>query len=97
MQPEYEPAEGIELANHEFVGRGPDCGSGGWSRSEGLIYRCAMCGTPMPAQHRGDFICECGAMLLDFDAGRFGSRHGDQNILVYKRKSANRRGRQGID
>jgi hypothetical protein len=38
----------------------------------------------MCAAHNDYFSSRCGAMRLDFDAGRFGSRHGDENILVYR-------------
>ena len=40
----------------------------------------------MSAAHDDYFACRCGAMRLDIDAGRFGSRQGDENILVYRRK-----------
>ena len=85
MQQQFEPPDGMQLAGHQFVGRGPDGGTGGWTRANRLIYRCAKCGTLMPAEHGDDFQCACGAMLLDGDAGRFGSRYGDENILVYRR------------
>ena len=43
----------------------------------------------MSADHDDYFNCECGAMHLDIGYGRFGSRFGDRNILVY-RKNAGR-------
>jgi hypothetical protein len=42
----------------------------------------AECGTTMPASHDDYFSCSCGSMHLDVGYGRFGSRRGDQNILV---------------
>jgi hypothetical protein len=39
----------------------------------------------MDASHDDYFTCECGAMNLDRDAGRFGSLLGDDGILVYRR------------
>ena len=39
----------------------------------------------MPADHGDHYGCECGAMRLDIDSGRFGSQLGDENILVYRR------------
>jgi hypothetical protein len=39
----------------------------------------------MHASHEDYFHCECGAMFLDWDYGRFGSRLGDDAILVYRR------------
>jgi len=41
----------------------------------------------MRADRDDDFGCECGAMRLDADAGRFGSRLGDENVLVYRHVS----------
>jgi hypothetical protein len=42
----------------------------------------------MRADHDDYFTCTCGALHLDIDAGRFGSRFGDANILVYQRTPA---------
>jgi hypothetical protein len=39
----------------------------------------------MPASFNDYFNCECGAMHLDIDFGRFGSKYGDNNILVYQK------------
>jgi hypothetical protein len=39
----------------------------------------------MPADTTSDFACGCGCMRLDADAGRFGSRLGDDNVLTYRR------------
>jgi hypothetical protein len=36
--------------------------------------------------HASNYACDCGAMYLDADAGRFGSRLGDENVLVYRRQ-----------
>lgn len=88
MHEPIEPTSGLPVAGYEFLGRGPRAaGSGGWARSGDLAYRCAKCGTMMRADRDDYFDCECGAMHLDADAGRFGSRLGDQNILVYRRAS----------
>jgi hypothetical protein len=51
-----------------------------------LLYVCEKCGVGMPADRNDDFICACGAMHLDVDAGRFGSRFGDDAILTYRRR-----------
>ncbi|WP_127845479.1 hypothetical protein [Psychroflexus aestuariivivens] len=71
----------------KFLGRGPKAsGRGmGWSRNEDIIYKCVNCGSEMLASHNDYWNCECGAIHLDFDAGRFGSKYGDENILVYKK------------
>lgn len=82
-----EPSFPVEIPGFTFLGRGPHCsgGGGGWSRSPDVLYRCAKCGDTMPGPHDDHFECRCGAMDLDRDAGRFGSRYGDENILVYRR------------
>jgi hypothetical protein len=75
-----------QLPGYELLGCGPQAtGSYGWARSGDLIFRCAKCGTTMPSLHNDYFNCSCGAMHLDIDAGRFGSQHGDESILVYRR------------
>jgi hypothetical protein len=78
-----EPSFPYELAGYRYLGRGPS--ATGWSRSPTLAYRCLQCGDLMPADQADYFTCHCGAMHLDIDAGRFGSRLGDGNILVYER------------
>ena len=80
-----QPSFPIELDGCEYLGRGPEVsgGSAGWSRSSGILYRCVDCGDTMVAANDRDFSCTCGQMFVDRDAGRFGSRLGDENILVY--------------
>lgn len=81
-----EPQSGLLVEGHDLLGRGPRAaGSSGWSRDPQLAYRCARCGSMMPADHASNYACECGAMYLDVDAGRFGSRLGDENVLVYEK------------
>lgn len=77
----------IEIDGYEYLGRGSTAvdGSPGWSRKKGIAYRCANCGSLMPASFNDYYSCKCKAMFLDIDAGRFGSRYGDQNILVYRK------------
>jgi len=82
MEP-IEPPFPRELAGYRYLGRGPS--PTGWSRSPRLAYRCVQCGDLMPADHADYYTCTCGAMHLDFGYGRFGSRFGDVNILVYER------------
>ena len=81
------PPDGMEANGYTFLGRGPGASgqSGGWSRSPDLFLRCASCGDFMQASRNDYFTCSCSAMHLDFHGGRFGSRLGDQNILVYRR------------
>ena len=38
----------------------------------------------MPSLKNEYYDCQCRAMYLDVGAGRFGSTHGDGNILVYE-------------
>jgi len=40
----------------------------------------------MPASLDKNFGCACGAMRVDWDAFRFGSKFGDLGILVYRRE-----------
>ena len=79
-----DPSFPYELANYEYIGRGP--GDTGWSRSPTLAYRCVKCGDLMPADYEDYFDCRCGAMNLDIGYGRFGSTLGDNNILVYQKR-----------
>lgn len=82
------PSMGEYLAGFDFLGRGPELTENrGWSRRAGLAYRCARCGSMMPADTNDYFTCACGAMHLDRDMHRFGSSLGDDNILVYRMSS----------
>ncbi|HEY9715600.1 MAG TPA: DUF3601 domain-containing protein [Chroococcales cyanobacterium] len=83
---EIEPSFGYDLAGYVYMGRGP--GGAGWGRGGDLAYRCAACGDLMPADCNDYFDCRCKSMHLDIDAGRFGSNHGDQNILRYRKATA---------
>ena len=78
-----EPQFAYEMAGYRYLGRGPS--ETGWHRWSSLVYRCVQCGDVMPADHADYFDCACGAMSLDYGYGRFGSRFGDQNILVYEK------------
>lgn len=82
-----EPDFNIELKSYRYLGRGPEASdsSGGWNRSNKIVYRCAKCGNIMPASQNDFYKCDCGAMYLDISSARFGSRYGDENILVYKK------------
>ncbi len=78
-----EPSFGYELDGYLYLGRGT--GGGGWRRSKYFYYRCAICGDMMCGAMDDYFNCECKAMHLDIDAGRFGSDYGDRNILRYQK------------
>jgi len=80
---EIEPSFGYQLDGYNYLGRGS--GGGGWSRRPDLYYRCAQCGDMMQASFDDYFSCNCKAMHVDIDAGRFGSQYGDQNILRYEK------------
>ena len=82
-QPEISPTFDTELPGFELAGRGST--SAGWSRDPSTSYRCAQCGSVMPASQDDFFECECGAMFLDVDYHRFGSQLGDHNIFVYRK------------
>lgn len=80
----------VQLAGYRFLGRGPSATGamdGGWARSADLFFRCAACGDLMCSTQRSYYSCRCSAMYVDADAFRFGSRHGDENILVYRKSS----------
>ena len=81
-----QPAFDLDLHGYSLIGRGPSATGAqrGWARDANLYFRCVVCGDLMCAAHDDYFHCRCGAMRLDIDAGRFGSRHGDENILVYR-------------
>ncbi|QMV41318.1 hypothetical protein [Cohnella cholangitidis] len=72
----------IEIIGYQYLRRG--CDKSGWSTGTDIFYRCANCGGFMRAA-KDDFQCDCKAMTLDYGYGRFGSRYGDNNILVYKK------------
>lgn len=83
LREETMPTSTDELG-FDLVGPGPPSPKG-WERSPNLAYQCDRCDTFMPADFNDYFSCACGAMTLDFDAGRFGSRFGDQAIRTYRR------------
>ncbi len=82
-----EPDFDLEINGLNFLGRSSKATgeSLGWSRNEKIFYRCAKCGDLMNASNNDYWNCKCGAIHLDIDAGRFGSKFGDDNILVYKK------------
>jgi hypothetical protein len=73
------------IDGYSLVRRG--CPATGWLRSPDLLYVCAECAATMRADAIDPFACRCGAMSLDADAGRFGSKFGDDAILTYRRAS----------
>lgn len=81
------PNFNIETEGYKYLGRGPSSVAGalGWRTKNGIYYRCVNCGSFMQASTVDDFRCKCGAMSLDLGFGRFGSRYGDDNILVYEK------------
>jgi hypothetical protein len=88
-KPKIEPTFPLEMSGFEFLGRGPKAaGASSWRTVSDIYYRCITCGDLMRADHRGYFSCSCKAMHLDWDAGRFGSSYGDENILVYRKTVA---------
>lgn len=87
MYEEIKPQFSLELEGFKFLGRGPEATGEtmGWSRDAKFYYRCVKCGDSMNAAHNKYWSCSCKAVNLDKDMGRFGSWHGDINILVYEK------------
>ena len=78
---------GGPMAGFEYLGDGPKAtGSGlGWRMSALLAARCTSCDYYMSLDADTTDSCTCGALHKDADAGRFGSRLGDQAIEIYRR------------
>lgn len=72
----------INIDGFKYKRRG--CDERGWQTHEDIYYRCSECGTLMHSLEK-DYNCSCGAMYLDYDYGRFGSRNGDDEVLVYEK------------
>jgi hypothetical protein len=79
----------IIIEGYRFLGRGSkSSGSNkGWEINNSIFFRCANCGTLKHSIINEYWNCDCGAMYLDVEASRFGSKFGDDNILVYKKKN----------
>ncbi|MEZ4798037.1 MAG: hypothetical protein R2785_12815 [Flavobacteriaceae bacterium] len=78
----------ININGFEYLGRGATAlgiFASGWSSNEKILYRCANCGSTMIASHNDYWNCSCSAIHLDYHTGRFGSKYGNKNILVYKK------------
>lgn len=84
--PEINPTLDLQVPGFILVGRG--CSSSGWSRNPETSYRCAERGSVVSATQDDFFECAFGALFLDVDYHRFGSRLGDHNILVYSKSSS---------
>ncbi len=85
MDKVIEPKFDILLIDYTYLGRGPDATGieKGWQRDESIYMRCVVCGDIMPSIIEADYSCECGSMFVDYHYNRFGSTHGDLNIMVY--------------
>jgi hypothetical protein len=77
------PTLDLEIKRLEFLGRGSQ--HNGRSRNSNLIYKCVKCGGEMQASFSDYWNCTCGAVSLDYDTGRFGSKYGDINVLTYRK------------
>ena len=76
--------DALELLGHGPAATGP---GGGWSMAADLMFQCTACEGFLPADPTESGRCACGAMSKDADAGRLGSRLGDQAIAVYRRRA----------
>lgn len=72
----------------ELLGHGPGAtgSGGGWRMAKELVFQCTACGSFLEADPAESGRCTCGALSMDADAGRIGSRLGDQAIAVYRRR-----------
>jgi hypothetical protein len=80
--------EALERRGWSYLGMGPRATGGayGWRMAADLWLRCTVCGGLVPAEpERPPFRCACGDVGKDPDAGRVGSRRGDETIEVYRR------------
>jgi len=82
-----EPNFQTNINGFVYKGRGPNAtgNNSSWNRKNELYFVCANCGSMMHSKTNSYFTCECGAMHYDLDAFRFGSKYGDENILVYEK------------
>lgn len=74
---------------HEHLrarGSGPGATGGGlgWSMTNNLLARCRTCGEYLSLDPNETASCFCGDLNKDADAGRFGSRLGDDAIDIYE-------------
>ncbi len=82
-----EPKFNANLSGYTYLGRGPKATGidNGWQRDDSIYMRCVVCGDIVSSLREEDYSCECGAMYIDHSYYRFGSTHGDINVLVYKK------------
>ncbi|MEP5338963.1 MAG: hypothetical protein ABJL44_19420 [Algibacter sp.] len=86
MNKRINPKFNLDIEGMTFLGRGSKVfgNEKGRSRSENIIYKCVECGSEMNVSHNDYWNCKCGAIHLNFDAGRFGSNYGDDYIKSEK-------------
>lgn len=72
---------------YEYLGNGCKAtgADSGWIMSKELYFKCIGCGYFMNGYGRKSDRCPCGNLTKDSDYGRFGSRHGDDSIEVYRK------------
>lgn len=75
----------LEQNDLTHIGNGPTAtGTYGWRMGTGMhFFKCIQCGYFMDDDPDTYDECYCGALFRDADAGRFGSRLGDDAIEVY--------------
>ena len=79
----------MELLGYRFLGWGPRATApgGGWHVAKDYFARCGRCGDLMLLWADQSEQCSCGALYKDVEAGRFGSKDGDDSIAIYQRLS----------
>ena len=78
-----------QLAGYRFLGYGPRATSAGtgWHLAQDFFARCVACGGMLRLWDDQSEQCPCGRLYKDVEAGRFGSRDGDESIAIYRRLS----------
>jgi rubrerythrin len=75
--------------NEKYEHLGNGCKATGasnvWRMSSEIYFRCVDCGYLMNGNPKMSDNCPCNSLYKDSDYGRFGSKHGDDSIEVYRK------------
>lgn len=56
----------------------------GYPAGEALFYECGVCGDVLNSEPPDSEVCTCGNLYIDVDAGRMGSRRGDEALTLLR-------------